>query len=126
MSEILNSTGGVLPNSVVKAVLDAVGGAYIVDQGKVEQEGSTQYDTSIYYRIWSNGFLEMWQGLYSLDKTVTYPFEFANTDYVLVGVGFTIGNVGAQNITRTTTGFKTASVMTGSTTYAWYACGYKA
>ena len=68
----------------------------------------------------------MWQGLYLLNKTVTYPFEFANTDYVLVGVGFTIGNVGAQNITRTTTGFKTDSVMTSSTTYAWYACGYKA
>ena len=118
--------GGVLPNSVVKAVLDAIGGAYIVDQGKVEQEGSSQYDTSIYYRIWSNGFLEMWQGLYSVDTSVTYPFEFSNTDYVLVGVGFSIGNVGAQNITRTTTGFTTVSVMTSSTTYAWYACGYKA
>lgn len=127
MSKVLNIGGGVLPSPVVKAVLDAVGGAYIVDQGKVEQEGpNTKYDTSIYYRIWSNGFLEMWQGLHMADKTVTYPFEFANTDYVLVGVGFTLAGVGAQEFTRETTGFKTNSVMKESTTFAWYACGYKA
>ena len=126
MSEILNSTGGVSPNPIVKAVLEAIGGVYIVEQGQVPFTAQHESDTPIYYRKWSNGFIEQWQGLEMSNNNVeiTFPISFSNTDYVLTGVGSWIQNIASITFTKKTTGFTTAYSTRLMNSYGWYACGY--
>lgn len=127
MSEILNSTGGVLPSPVVKAVLDAVGGAYIVEQGQIPFTKVNQdVDTPIYYRKWSNGFIEQWQGRWVTNRgnEITFPIPFSNTEYALIGPGFGAANIGLMTITKKTTGFNTVYNTNEVSSQGWYACGY--
>lgn len=119
--------GGVLPSPVVKAVLDAVGGAYIVEQGSVPfTVVDAQYDTPMYYRVWSNGFKEMWQGRAYTNNNVqiTFPLEFSDTNYCLIGVGDFMANIAALRFIKSTTGFTTTFSTREVCNYGWYACGY--
>lgn len=119
--------GGVSPDPIVKAVLEAIGGVYIVEQGQVPFTKVNQnVDTPIYYRKWSNGFIEQWQGLEFSNNNVeiTFPIPFSNTDYVLTGVGFWLQNIASLTFTKKTTGFTTIFSTRESHSYGWYACGY--
>ncbi len=127
MNEILNSTGGVSPDPIVKAVLEAIGGVYIVEQGQVPFTKVDQnVDTPIYYRKWSDGFIEQWQGRWFTNRSyeITFPIPFSNTDYALIGAGFGISNVAVMTITKKTTGFNTLYNTAETSSQGWYACGY--
>ena len=110
----------------MKAVLDAVGGAYIVDQGQVPYEKQNDADTPIYYRKWSNGFIEQWQGRWVTNRSneITFPISFSNTEYALIGPGFGVANIGVMTITKKTTGFNTVYNTNEVSSQGWYACGY--
>nr|DAQ13842.1 MAG TPA: tail fiber protein [Caudoviricetes sp.] len=110
----------------MKAVLDAVGGAYIVDQGQVPYEKQNDADTPIYYRKWSNGFIEQWHGREFSNNGVeiTFPIPFSNTDYVLTGVGYWLQDIASLTFTKKTTGFTTVYSTRLANSYGWYACGY--
>ena len=125
MSDILNSTGGA--NQTVKAVLEALGTNYIVEQGQIPFEKVNQnVDTPIYYRKWSNGFIEQWQGreFSNINVTITFPIPFSNTDYVLTGVGTFMQNIASLTFTKKITGFTTMYSTRDTHNYGWYACGY--
>lgn len=111
-----------------KAVLDAIGKAYIVEfctsgEDKVEGDNVT---SAIYYVIFSNGFVIQCQSMLNRDKTITFPIEFADTKYCLLGVGLDIHQVAGQYYERSATGFTTHSITKGANTRTWIACGYKA
>lgn len=119
--------GGVSPDPIVKAVLEAIGGAYIVEQGQVPFTKVNQsVDTPIYYRKWSNGFIEQWQGRWVTNRSneITFPIPFSNTEYALIGPGFGIANIGVMTITKKTTGFNTVYNTNEVSSQGWYACGY--
>ena len=118
MSETIKAVGGgVSPNPVVKAVLEALGNVYIVEQGK------TNDDIPIYFRVWSNGFKEQWQNKEAIGS-FTFPVAFTTTDYVVIGPGFNMVNVAWQGVTKTTTGFSTSNSASNSSVNYWHACGY--
>ena len=85
-----------------------------------------QYDTPIYYRVWSNGFKEMWQGRAYTNNNVqiTFPLEFSDTNYCLIGVGDFMENIAALRFIKSTTGFTTTFSTREVCNYGWYACGY--
>ena len=94
---------------------------YVVDSGVLE-DGS-------WWRRHKSGWLEQGnssptgdQG-FTLNKTINFPKPFADNTYMLVGPGFYIANAGAQNITRTATGFTTSCVQNLTGCAYWYACG---
>lgn len=107
-------------------MLDALGNAYIIEQGSSGEVNGSTILSPIYYRVWSNGFVEQWQDRQSNNNSVTFPIEFNSTEYVLIGVGVVLANTGGQYRTKTTTGFSVKSEGVTTTTFAWYACGYKA
>ena len=109
-------------------MLDAIGKAYIVEfctsgEDKVEGDNVT---SAIYYVIFSNGFVIQCQSMLNRDKTITFPIEFADTKYCLLGVGLDIHQVAGQYYERSATGFTTHSITKGANTRTWIACGYKA
>lgn len=109
----------VMSSSVVKAVLDAVGGAYIVEQGK------TNDANPIYYTVWSNGFKEQSSGAsYQSGSTIVFPVEFNDSNYSLVGPGVEISGAGRQYVSKNTTGFSISNSGGQVTCKGWYACGY--
>ena len=122
MSEILNSTGGVSPDPIVKAVLDTVGKVYIVEQGQTEDSDSGS--SPIYWRVWSNGFIEQCQMTQLNRTTVVFPKPFKDTNYVLMGPGNEIKNVSWQGVTKSPTHFTVSYSSNQWTTGYWYACGY--
>lgn len=94
---------------------------YVVDSGVLE-DGS-------WWRRHKSGWLEQGNSSptgevgFTLNKTINFPKPFADNTYMLVGPGFYISNAGAQNITRTATGFTTSSVQNLTGCAYWYACG---
>lgn len=94
---------------------------YVVES-QVNADGS-------WYRKYKSGWLEQGNSSptgdpnFTLNKTINFPKPFADNTYMLVGPGFFIANIGAQNITRTTTGFTTNSVQNMTGCEYWYACG---
>ena len=107
-------------------MLEAIGGAYIVEQGQVPYDEQSDMDTPIYYRVWSNGFKEQWQGLWFSNRgaSITFPIPFSDTNYALVGAGFGVSGVAVMTITKTATGFNTLYNTAETTSQGWYACGY--
>lgn len=85
---------------------------------------------NIWYRKWSDGFIEQgWihgggDGNETRNRTFTFPIPYTSTNYGLVGVGFEIADTARQGITRNTTGFTTYSVAHNCGTLSWYAFGY--
>lgn len=121
MSEILNSMGGA--NQTVKAVLEALGTNYIVEQGSVQS--SNDSTKKVYYRRWSNGFIEQWSDeVVSGMKRYTYPIAFSDTNYCLIGGFFISGVASCTFDDRTETGFTHAQSAYNTAFYGWYACGY--
>lgn len=108
----------------VRAVLEATNKAYIVEQGETPVSGDALAGP-IFYRRWSNGFIEQWQMITTGDKTITLPIAFTRTDYAVIGAGFGIGGVGEQFIeNKTTSSFRCVSGAATCRTNGWYACGY--
>lgn len=112
----------------MKAVLDAIGKAYIVEFGT---SGEDKLDgdnviSAIYYVVYSNGFVIQCQSIINRDTTITFPIEFADTKYCLLGVGLDIHQIAGQYYERSTTGFTTHSSSTGTNTRTWIAMGYAA
>ena len=123
----INVGGGVLASPVVKAVLDALGVSYVVEQGS-DESGS-------WYRRFSNGWVE--QGGYIKNMRdsripVTYPVEFRDKNYVILmtaGVTDSGGNLsdGFEEKSKTTTGINLQGNYTSYTNlYSWEAKGYAA
>lgn len=94
-------------------------------------------DGALWYRKYSDGWIE--QGgfdvsttstggvvaSYTKNKTVTFPVAFRSRNYQLLNVGFVIAGAGQQTIvSKTATGFKTASNVNEAGTSGWFACGY--
>ena len=79
----------------------------------------------IFYRRWSNGFIEQWQMINTDNTTIPLPIAFTRTDYAVIGAGFGIGGVGEQFIeNKTTSSFRCVSGSATCRTKGWYACGY--
>ena len=123
----INVGGGVLASPVVKAVLDALGVSYVVEQGS-DESGS-------WYRRFSNGWVE--QGGYIADMPysmirVTYPVEFRDENYVILmtanGSQSVIGwSEGFEEKSKMTTGINLQGNYTSDTNlYSWEAKGYAA
>ena len=123
----INVGGGVLASPVVKAVLDALGVSYVVEQGS-DESGS-------WYRRFSNGWVE--QGGYIADMPysmirVTYPVEFRDKNYVILmtaGVTDSGGNLsdGFAVSSKMTTSINLQGNYTSDTNlYSWEAKGYAA
>lgn len=93
----------------------------------VESQLPTAQNNYTWYRKYKSGWVEQGQYVGTSNATITFPVPMANTDYMLVGVGFVISNQGAQQIAaKTTTGFQTASDMHISGTNGYYCCGMAA
>ena len=78
------------------------------------------------YNIWSNGYCEQWGAGATRNTTITFLKTFVNTNYVLLGIGFGIHDIGEQVVTKTTKNFTTRSNQRDSWTHSWEACGYLA
>ena len=115
--------GGVSPDPVTKAVLDALGTNYVVERGEVQ----SQYDPAqkVYYRRWSNGLIEQWSGeTVSGRKTYTFPIAFSDTNYCLIGGYFIQGVAGCRFVDKTETSFTHDQSAYNTEFFGWYACGY--
>lgn len=88
----------------------------------IESKFPTADDPS-WYRKYKSGWLEQGGTIDTANITVTFPKPFADTNYTLIGPGFYIVNVGAQQETKTTTGFTTTSNTNITGTHYWEAKG---
>ena len=124
MNEMIKAVGGgVSPDPVVKAVLDALGEEYIVECGEVQ----SQYEPTqkVYYRRWSNGLIEQWSGeVVKGRQTYTFPIPFSDTNYCLIGAYFIQGIASCKFLNRTETSFTHDQSAYNTEAYGWYACGY--
>lgn len=115
-----NMGGGYNPT---KAVLNALGKNYIVEQGSVQS--SKDSTKKIYYRRWSSGFIEQWSDEeVSGRKTYTYVIPFSDTNYCLIGGFYISGVASCTFVDRTETGFTHHQSAYSTAFYGWYACGY--
>ena len=114
--------GGASASPVVKAVLDAIGESYVVEIGTVDNPRDA--NSPIWFRRWSNGFIEQGSSENLADTTITFPIEFSDTKYALIGQGFLIGDVARQSLNRFTTGFQVGSEVHQCSSIGWYAFGY--
>ena len=95
-------------------------GGVVVETGQVG---------SAWYRLYSDGWIEQGKSRnvpFTANTSITFPKPFRDTAYILVGLGFSIANVGQQNVTKYTSRFQTSSNTQNCHTYYWYACGYAA
>lgn len=96
---------------------------YARSHGTVIKEKKPTTTDATWYRQWSDGWLEQGGTVDTADKTIAFLKPFNDTDYTLIGPGFYIGNAGAQNVTKTTTGFTTTSNTNFTGTHYWEARG---
>lgn len=122
MSEILNVGGGASASPIVKAVLDAIGESYVVEIGMVDNPRDA--NSPILFRRWSNGFIEQGSSEEVFNTTITFPIEFSDTKYALIGQGFLITDVARQSLNKVTTGFQVGSDVHTCASNGWYAFGY--
>lgn len=87
----------------------------------------TSANNYTWYRKYKSGWVEQGQKINTQNTSFTFPVPMADTSYMIIGVGFTISNQGAQNIsTVTTTGFSTSSTQHNSYTGSWMVIGMAA
>ena len=97
-----------------------------VDIGRTIVESWISEDSSMWYRKWSDGWIE--QGGRTTTSTVNLPIEFTNTGYVVVASGQT--STGNEVISdRTLTSINIILYGNDNVNYIsrgllWYACGY--
>lgn len=117
--------GGVLASPVVKAVLDALGVSYVVEQG--------QDESGTWYRRFSNGWVEQ-GGIVenpSLNSQITLPIEFRDLNYNIFAWpkdGQLSGYAYLWNGNQQTTGFylHMGGSTVSPTTASWEAKGFAA
>lgn len=122
----IRTGGGVLASPIVKAVLDALGVSYVVEQG--------QDESGTWYRRFSNGWLEQGgvMAITSTEGTVNFPIEFSSTEYSLIAF-LKDGELGGKlylwlfNPSTTSCGVKMGSDGRPSiSTASWEAKGFAA
>lgn len=102
------------------------------DNGSASMSGpipalvSYSYDTSSWYRVWSDGWIEQGGIIESFADvwTITFPVPFTTTNYMLQGEQWgtdATGNLGIT--TQTTTSASGNHVGSGTIKVSWYACG---
>lgn len=90
----------------------------------IDYQEPTAQNNYTWYRKYRSGWVEQGGQNYTGNTTISLPVEMANTDYVIVGVGFTVANYGGQIIlAKTTTSFSTASSVTLCWTEGWMVSG---
>ena len=77
-----------------------------------------------WYRVYSDGWCEQGGQTSTWNTTINFLKPYKDTNYCLYDVEFTIANVGAQKVTKSTNGFTTSSEVKDSYTQGWRACGY--
>ena len=113
-------------NAVVNDVTNLqteIGGADYV----VEYQRPTTENNYTWYRLYKSGWIEQGSPNNTMNKTITFPKEMADTNYTIIGPGFVIANYGRSAvITKTTTGFTTDSSANNSGTDYWEVKGFAA
>ena len=103
--------------------VDTTSGADVV----VEYQRPTAENNYTWYRLYKSGWIEQGGPNNTMNKTITFPKEMANTNYTIIGPGFVIANYGRSSvITKTTTGFTTDSSANNSGTDYWEVKGFAA
>ena len=118
--------GGVLASPVVKAVLDALGVSYVVEQG------SDEYGN--WWRRYNNGWVEQGGcGNGGAPSTqIVFLIEFADTNYYENYIGERPGSNPYDNVylhtvqDKTTTGFTIKDYMVTNQPFVWEAKGFAA
>lgn len=124
--EVAKQLAAIAADQTTKKVLEFLKNRNSADAYVVETGG----DSTNWFRVWSDGFIEQWSiqtdkiSTLTANKTFTFPKPYSNAEYTLIGVGFVISNYGGQYGAKTTTGFTTRSEGEVSGTSGWYACGY--
>ena len=91
----------------------------------------SNYATRPYYEVYSNGMCRQWSmpdanqssSAFTENTTINFAIPYKNTKYLLYPVGFDVSNVGAQQVSLSTTGFTTSSMITPCGTRCWVAYG---
>lgn len=98
----------------------------------VESQEPTESNNYTWYRKYKSGWVEQGGGTGQsnyifYNSTVTFPVPFADMNYAINGVGFTISNAGNLSLqTKTTTSFTVASDTQQCGVGGWFACGMAA
>lgn len=110
-------------------ILDTANTRFKLPRGSHGEVVEKYRSNELWYRVYSDGWCEQGgsstSATYTTNKTVTFLKPYTDADYQLMGVGFYIDSIGAQNITsKTATGFVLSSATRTAGTCWWMACGY--
>ena len=93
----------------------------------VEWKAPTAENNYTWYRLYKSGWIEQGGPNNTINTTITFPKEMADTNYTIIGPGFVIANYGRSAvITKTTIGFTTDSSANNSGTDYWEVKGFAA
>ena len=123
-----NMGGGYNP---AKAVLDALGTDYVIEQGKVESDdGWVQW-----YKRWSSGLIEQWgcnpnKGP-NKTVTITFPIPFSDSNYyarpanrIFNNGEWTLSWDSFYDLTTTSAKVQFTNQQNQGQGMSYYACGY--
>ena len=92
----------------------------------IDYQEPTSANNYTWYRKYASGWVEQGGNGSTMNMTINFPVEMANT-YYYASMGFVIAGIGAQNVTKYTNRLVTTSDARDSCTYGgWYVCGMAA